>query len=247
MNTDALVFVAVGFVAQLIDGALGMAYGVTSNSLLLTFGFTPAMASASIHAAEIVTSGISGAVHHTFGNVDRKLVVQLAVPGAIGAAIGAYLLVQFPSDSIRVLVAAYLLVIGLRLLLRAVRRPSIARPVTTKLKRLGLIGGFLDAVGGGGWGPVVVSTLVARGAYPRTAIGSANLAEFFVTVAASVVFFLTIGLQVWLPILGLIVGGSLAAPLAAFVTRMLPSRVLMGLVGGLIAILSIRTLIVSLP
>ncbi|MEK6629117.1 MAG: sulfite exporter TauE/SafE family protein [Acidobacteriota bacterium] len=238
-------FVAIGFLAQLVDGALGMAYGVISNTLLLSLGLSPAVASASVHAAEIVTTGVSGLSHHAFGNVDRFLLKRLAIPGVIGAALGAYALVSAPGDSIKPFVALYLLLMGLLILWKTwtVARPH--RKVTTHLRWLGLMGGFCDASGGGGWGPIVASTLVARGHHPRTSIGSVNLAEFFVTVSASVVFILTVGLSHWSIVVALIIGGVAAAPLAAYAAKLLPTRPLMFLVGMLIVLTSLRTILLA--
>jgi len=235
-------FVLVGFIAQLVDGALGMAYGVISNSLLLAAGMPPAVASASVHAAEIVTTGVSGLSHHTFGNVDRTLLKRLAIPGVIGAAAGAYALASAPGGAIKPFIALYLLSMGLLILWKTFRRVGQSRPVR-HVSVLGLAGGFCDAIGGGGWGPVVTSTLVARGHDPRISIGSVNLAEWFVTVSASVVFVLTIGLTGWPTILALIIGGVIAAPMAALTTRIIPTRPLMGLVGVLIVVTSLRTII----
>jgi len=237
-------FVFVGFIAQLVDGALGMAYGVISNSLLLAVGVPPAIASANVHAAEIVTTGVSGLSHHAFGNVDRVLLRRLAVPGVVGAAIGAYALASLPGGAIKPFIALYLLAMGLLILWKMVRG-AVARRDVRHVSILGLAGGFCDAVGGGGWGPVVTSTLVAQGQDPRTSIGSVNLAEWFVTVSASVVFMLTIGLSAWPTILALILGGVLAAPLAAYTTRLIPTRPLMALVGLLIVATSIRTIVLA--
>lgn len=243
MSGEFLIFVAVGFLAQLVDGALGMAYGVISNTLLLSLGLSPAVASASVHAAEIVTTGVSGLSHHAFGNVDRFLLKRLAIPGVIGAALGAYALVSAPGDSIKPFVALYLLLMGLLILWKTWTGARPHRKVTTHLRSLGLVGGFCDASGGGGWGPIVTSTLVARGQHPRTSIGSVNLAEFFVTVSASVVFILTVGLSHWSIIVALIIGGVSAAPLAAYATKLLPTRPLMFGVGMLIVLTSLRTIL----
>ncbi len=245
MSGEFLIFVAVGFLAQLVDGALGMAYGVISNTLLLSLGLSPAVASASVHAAEIVTTGVSGLSHHAFGNVDRFLLKRLAIPGVIGAALGAYALVSAPGDSIKPFVALYLLLMGLLILWKTWTGARPHRKVTTHLRSLGLVGGFCDASGGGGWGPIVTSTLVARGQHPRTSIGSVNLAEFFVTVSASVVFILTVGLSHWSIVVALIIGGVAAAPLAAYAAKLLPTRPLMFLVGMLIVLTSLRTILLA--
>lgn len=234
-------YILVGFIAQMIDGTLGMAYGVTATSFLLTLGLAPAAASASVHAAEVVTTGFPGLAHSSLGNVDRYLVKRLVLSGVVGAVSGAYILVSIPGGTIKPFVAAYLLVMGLVILSKALRKATQGK-VRTRLVPLGLAGGFLDAIGGGGWGPIVASTLVARGNSPRFTIGSVNFAEFFVTVAASVTFVLTIGLSHWHAIVGLAVGGAVASPIAAYACKRAPTRVLMLLVGILIVGLSMRTL-----
>lgn len=241
MDLHILVFVAVGFVAQCIDGCLGMAYGVTSNTFLLSLGIAPAAASASVHAAEIFTTAVSGLSHLRLGNVNKDLVKRLLVPGVIGGVLGAYVLTALPSDVIKPIVSAYLLIMGGVIVAKALR--SFQDMTSLRgIAPLGLVGGFFDAIGGGGWGPIVTTTLVARGNHPRFTIGSVNFTEFFVTVCESITFILTIGLTHWTIILGLIVGGVAAAPLAAFLCQRLPARTLMLLVGLLIIGLSIRTL-----
>ncbi len=235
------VFVLVGFIAQLIDGALGMLYGITSTTFLLSLGITPAIASASVHSSEIVTSGISGFFHMKFGNIDKELFRKLLLPGIAGGIIGAYVLTAIPGKELTPFVSLYLLAVGLMVLRKALDGAKMIK-VKTKLAPLGFAGGFLDAIGGGGWGPIVTSTLIARGNSPRFAIGSVNLVEFFVTVAEAATFFMLIGLVHWQIILGLIIGGALAAPLAAYVCKKLPAKALMTAVGVLIILLSLRTL-----
>ncbi len=237
-----LLFVVIGFLAQVIDGALGMAYGISATTFLLTFGAPPALASASVHVAEVATTALSGLSHLSFGNVDLRLFRKLVIPGVIGAVLGSYLLTSIPGEVIKPYVSAYLLVMGVYILIKAFRQ-FIPKEVTSHLIPLGLLGGFLDAIGGGGWGPIVVSTLVMRGNNPRLTIGSANLAEFFVALSASFIFILTIGFGYWQQILGLALGGALAAPLAALLTRRIPARPLMILVGVLIIGLSLRTIL----
>jgi uncharacterized membrane protein YfcA len=239
-----LVFIVVGFIAQMIDGALGMAYGVSSNTFLLSLGIPPAVASASVHAAEVVTTGISGLSHWRFGNVHLDLVKRLLIPGVVGGVIGAYLLSSVDATVIKPFVAVYLMVMGLVILGKAFAKPE-HREVRTGLIPLGFVGGLMDAIGGGGWGPIVTSTLVARGNNPRFTVGSVNATEFFVTVSESLTFILAMS-SVYLDygkvILGLLIGGVLAAPLAAFAARKLPRRPFMVLVGLLIIVLSARTL-----
>ena len=236
-----ILFIIVGFIAQIIDGALGMAYGISSTTILLSMGIPPATASASVHTAEIFTSGASGLSHLKLGNVDKKLFTKLLIPGVIGGAVGAYILTAIPAKMIKPFVAFYLLIMGITILRKALKKIR-EKNAKTRLFPLGLLGGFFDAIGGGGWGPIVTSTLVARGNNPRFTIGSVNLAEFFVTITEAATFITTIGLVQWQIILGLIIGGVLAAPLAAHVCKRLPSKTLMIIVGILIIVLSIRTI-----
>jgi len=245
MDESIIIFIVVGFIAQIIDGALGMAYGVTSTTFLLSIGIPPVAASASVHVAEIFTSAVSGLSHLKFGNVDKKLLKRLVIPGVLGGILGAYILTVLPGRIIRPFVALYLLLMGL-LILRKVFKKIQERAVETKLLPLGLVGGFLDAIGGGGWGPIVTSTLVTRGHNPRFTIGSVNLAEFFVTAAIAATFFAIIGLVHWRIIVGLIIGGVLAAPLGAYVCKRVPARALMIMVGVLIVSLSVRTILLVL-
>jgi uncharacterized membrane protein YfcA len=249
MDLNILLYVLVGFIAQVIDGALGMAYGVSSNTFLLSLGLPPAAASASVHMAEVVTTGVSGAAHWRLGNIDWKLVKRLLIPGVIGGIGGAYLLTSIDGDVLKPYISAYLLIMGAFILYKAFNQNGHVNDGThtARVSVLGLIGGFCDAIGGGGWGPVVTTTLVARGKNPRLTIGSVNFSEFFVTFAQSVIFVLTLSFsQYWQIILGLLVGGAIAAPLAARVTRTLPLKGLMIMVGTLIIILSIRTIYLTL-
>lgn len=240
MWDDLGFYIAVGFAAQLVDGAIGMAYGITASSVLLGAGVPPASASACVHAAETFTTAAPGAAHWRLGNIDRRLIVRLMIPGMIGGALGAYVLTRLPADKIRPWVAAYLLVLGLIILWKALRKPKPRNNTPSGLIPLGFFGGLLDAIGGGGWGAIVISTLVGNGASPRHAVGTASLVEFFVTVTITATFIITIGVALWPIIAGLVIGGVLAAPLAA---RHMPERVLMALVGSVIVVLSCRTLL----
>lgn len=240
---DLILYVLVGFAAQIIDGAIGMAYGIASTSLLLSFGIPPATASACVHAAETFTTGASGLSHWKLGNVDKRLVMRLAIPGALGGAAGAFLLSSIPGDVIKPFIAMYLLALGVFIVVRACRSRKIRHGVEPRaLAPLGVTGGFLDAIGGGGWGPIVTCSLIGQGTSPRYAIGSVSLSEFFVTLTISTTFFLTVGLELWPIITGLIIGGILAAPLAALAVRHIPDTVLMILVGVAVTLLSLRTL-----
>jgi uncharacterized membrane protein YfcA len=246
MWEDVLLYVAVGFVAQMVDGAIGMAYGVTSSSVLLSMGVPPATASACVHAAETFTTAASGISHWKFGNVDFRLVRRLAIPGAIGGAIGAYVLSNVNGDAIKPLVAGYLLLMGLYILWMALQTNSGDAEPPKRLSPLGFIGGFMDSIGGGGWGAIVTTTLIGSGITPRYAIGSVNLSEFFVTLTISATFMLTIGLELWPIIAGLIAGGVIAAPFAAYATKHLPDKALMIIVGSVIVLLSLRTVLKTL-
>ena len=243
MWDDVLLFVVVGFAAQIVDGAVGMAYGLSATTVLLSFGVAPATASASVHAAEVFTTGVSGFAHWRMGNVRRDMLWKLAIPGMIGGALGAFILGNLDGKAIRPYVSAYLLVMGSVILWKALRRRAPSPEPPRHVAPLGLFGGFIDAIGGGGWGPMVTSTLIGRGNTPRFAIGSVNLAEFFVTAAISATFVATIGLELWPIIAGLVFGGVLAAPFAAYAARSIPDRPMMILVGVVIVLLSVRELL----
>jgi uncharacterized protein len=245
MWEELLLFVAVGFAAQMVDGAIGMAYGVISSSVMLSLGIPPATTSACVHAAETFTTAVSGAFHWRFGNVDRKLLIRLALPGAIGGAIGAYLLTNLPGDKVKPFISAYLLLVGLLIVWKALTKRVSDGTEPSRVAPLGFVGGLLDSIGGGGWGPIVTSTLIGQGTTPRYAIGSVNLAEFFVTLTISATFVATIGLDLWPIITGLIIGGVIAAPFAAYATKVLPDQVLMILVGCIVAILSLRNIVAA--
>lgn len=246
-----LTFALVGLGAQLVDGALGMAYGVTSTTLLLITGLNPAAASASVHLAEVGTTLVSGLSHWRFGNVDWRLVLRLGVPGAIGAFLGASVLSSLSTDAAAPVMAGILLAIGLFVLLRfSVRPPELTDARRSPhgrrfLSPLGLFGGFVDATGGGGWGPVSTTALLSRGrTAPRTVIGSVDTSEFLVSVAASIGFLFglgTAGLDMT-AVAGLLVGGVLAAPVAAWLVTKLPPALLGTGVGGIIVLTNSRTL-----
>jgi uncharacterized membrane protein YfcA len=239
---EIVLYVVIGFIAQMIDGAIGMAYGVTATSVLLSAGIAPATASACVHAAETFTTGASGLAHWKLGNVDRQLLWRLALPGAIGGAIGAYALSELDGDTLKPFVSVYLLLLGLVIIWKALAKSPLAAPEPRSVAPLGFFGGLLDAIGGGGWGPIVASSLIGQGATPRYAIGSVNLAEFFVTLTISTTFFLTVGLSLWPIIAGLIVGGVIAAPFAALAAKHVPAKALMLAVGLVVIGLSLRTI-----
>lgn len=244
-----LLFALAGLIAQLVDGSLGMAYGVTSTSVLLAAGTAPAIASASVHLAEVGTTLASGASHWRFGNVDWRVVGILALPGAIGAVLGAYVLVNLTEDA-EPYMALVLLLLGVYVLLRfssraiAKRVVSGPRPGGKFLGPLGLVAGFLDASGGGGWGPVATSSLLASGRLePRKVVGSVDTSEFVVALAASIGFLVALGQEEidFTVVLALMIGGVVAAPFAAYIVRLLPARVLGTAAGGLIIITNTRT------
>ena len=241
LDENILLFILAGFVAQLIDGALGMAYGVTATSFLLSFGMSPAVSSASVHASEVFTSGVSGLMHLKFGNVNSKLFKNLLIPGVIGAILGAYLLTSLEdyNQYIMPIVSAYTLILGIIIIRKALQKKR-SRKKVKRLFPLAATGGFLDSIGGGGWGPIVSSTLIANGKNPRYTIGSVNLAEFFVALASSFTFIATIGFTHWSVILGLIIGGVIAAPIGAFMANKIPTKPMMLFVGILIIITSLK-------
>lgn len=234
--------VAVGFLAQAIDGALGMAYGITSTTFLLSAGASPAMASASVHIAEIFTTGVSGFSHAKMGNVNKRLFLRLLVPGMIGAVLGVLLVTQVDGKLMKPFISAYLLLMGVYILSKAWRtiKPQTGEP--RHVGKLALFGGFVDSAGGGGWGPVVTTSLVGSGNDPRTTIGSVNFAEFFLALAGAASVTLMVGTGVWVLVLGLVIGGLFAAPFAALVTQRLTTRSLLILVGTLISLVSIFNL-----
>lgn len=231
---------AVGLLAQVVDGALGMAYGITSTSFLLATGSSPAVASASVHIAEVFTTGVSGIAHLKLGNVNRNLFLRLLVPGMLGAASGAWLLSSIDGKAIKPFISAYLLLMGLYVISKIFRKIKARSGEEPRhVAKLGLFGGFVDAVGGGGWGPVVTTTLVGTGHDPRTTIGSVNLAEFFLTFISAGVFALLIGDESpWTTVAGLVLGGLFAAPFAALLTKRLHTKALLALVGSTIVIVS---------
>jgi uncharacterized protein len=240
-----LLFTLAGFLAQLVDGTLSMGYGVSATTLLLSFGLPPAAASASVHTAEVVATAFSAYNHWKVGNVIASFVKKLLIPGVIGAIAGAYILTHVPADVIKPFIAAYLVLMGAVILYKAFRGRREGES-HAHIVPLGLAGGFFDSIGGGGWGPIVAGTLLARGNPPRTTIGSVAFAEFFVTFAASATLLLTIGVSNWLPILGLAIGGAIASPIAARLTGRIAAKPLMIAVGIAVILLSVRTIVLAL-
>ncbi len=234
-----LPFIAVGFAAQLVDGALGMAFGVICSTLLVgVLGVPPAQASARVHVVECFTTAVSGLNHLFHGNIDKKLFFRLLIPGAVGGIAGAYLLSNIDGDLVKPFVLLYLAAIGIWLLIRGIFYPPKTREAKF-VEPLGLAGGFLDAAGGGGWGPVVTSNLLVQGAEPRKVIGTVNAVEFFLTVIISAAFIWNLGIaDVAGATLGLLIGGVLAAPLGAIVAKRVPAKVLLILVGIVLTLTS---------
>lgn len=229
-------FILVGFGAQIIDGALGMAYGVISSSLLLALGVPPRAASASVHAAETCTTAVSAISHVMHRNVDWRLFWKLIIPGVIGGVTGAYILSNVSGEAIKPYIQSYLVCIGLWLLWRGLMYPPKARDPRF-VAPLGLIGGFLDASGGGGWGPVVTSNLLIQGASPRHTIGTVNTVEFFLTLAISITFLLQLGWETFTTAtIGLLVGGVVAAPFGAWIARHVPAKPLLIMVGAILTL-----------
>lgn len=248
IDNSFYLMILAGFLAQLVDGALGMGYGVTCASVLLSTGINLPAISGSIHTAEMFSSAASGYSHYKFGNVNKKLFKTLLIPGVIGAVVGAYLLSKYGDDYaryVRPLLAGYTLFLGLKIFLAAFRKRSPNR----KVKNVGWLagaGGFLDSFGGGGWGPLVTSTLISKGRSPRYVIGSVSITEFFVTLASALTFFSMLGISHWQVIAGLIIGGLVAAPLAARLAGKLPLKTMFIAVGAMVVIWSVRILIKSL-
>ena len=237
--TTLLIFVAIGFCAQLVDGALGMAYGQISSTLLISMGVPPAAASAGVHTAETFTTAVSGISHVAHRNVDWRLFSRIVIPGVIGGVLGAYVLTQVHADTAKPFVLAYLTALGLYLFYRGVmhrhteRRPKVVSP-------LGLVGGFLDAAGGGGWGAIVTSNLLVQGSNPRKTIGTVNTAEFFLTITISATFIIALGWDAFtIATLGLLIGGVFAAPFGAWIAKKVNPDTLLTFVGGLVTLTSL--------
>ena len=234
--------VAVGVFAQTIDGALGMAYGITSNTFLLASGVSPAVATASVHIAEVFTTGVSGLSHLKMKNVNHKLFLRLLVPGLIGAIGGAVLVSTIDGKVLKPFISIYLFIMGLYLVSKIFRKLRVRKTEPKHVGKLALFGGFVDAVGGGGWGPVVTTTLVGSGNDPRTTIGSVNFAEFFLTFGSAIAFSVLVEDGPWPVVAGLVIGGLFAAPLAAWLTRKVHAKHLLMMVGVLISLVSAANL-----
>lgn len=249
-----LIFAFIGLLAQLIDGALGMAYGVTSTTLLLTFGIAPAVASASVHLAEVVTTAASGASHIKFGNVDKQTVYRLIIPGSIGAFLGATFLSHLPGDLAKPYISLFLLLLGVYVLIRFLfkfRQTEEKKGIELSRKQsipLGLIAGFADATGGGGWGPIATPVLLSKkGMSPRKVVGTVDTSEFAIAISATLGFLISLGWEEvnWLWVGALMVGGIIAAPIAAWLVQKIHAQLMGVLVGGFIILVNARTLVTT--
>ena len=234
-----LPFIAIGFAAQMVDGALGMAFGVITNTLMVgLLGVPPALASQRVHLVECFTTATSGLSHLLHRNIDKKLFFRLLIPGMIGGLLGTYVLTSIDGDTIKPVVLVYLAGVGLWLLVRGLLYPPKLKDAK-HVAPLGLVGGFLDAAGGGGWGPVVTSNLLIQGAEPRKVVGTVNSVEFFLTLTISASFIYHIGIEdLAAPVIGLIIGGIIAAPLGGWAVKHLSPKLMLIMVGIALTITS---------
>lgn len=242
LNYDLAIYILIGLFAQMVDGTLGMGYGATSTSFLLSFGVPPAISSMGVHVAEMFTTGASAISHYRFKNINKKLVLNLLIPGVIGSIVGAYLLADvIEGNTIKPFVAIYMIILAVIIVIKGLRK-SIQKKKTTQLGLLAIFGGFMDAIGGGGWGPIVTSTLMGQGRDPRYTIGSVNTAEFAISFASGITFLLFGGINGWQVIAGLMIGGLIAAPISAYLVNKIPRKPVTVMVGVLLIFLSLRTL-----
>jgi len=234
-------FILVGFAAQLVDGAMGMAFGVICNTLLVMFvGLPPAQASAKVHIVETFTTAVSGLSHLAHGNVDRRLFFRLLIPGLIGGVTGAYLVTSLDGGTVKPFVLAYLTLMGFYLLYRGLRYPPKINQKPVLVEPLGLLGGFMDASGGGGWGPIVTSNLIVQGVEPRRVIGTVSAVEFFLAAAISATFIAGLGLETFtMATIGLLIGGVAAAPVGAYLAKHIPVKPLLIMVGFVLTMTSL--------
>jgi uncharacterized membrane protein YfcA len=246
LSQQFLWLIPVGFFAQMVDGCVGMGYGISASSILATLGIPPLITSATVHAAEVVTAGISSASHAWFRNLDRKIFLSLLAPGVVGGVIGATVLAHVPTHVIRPFVWSYLIITGLCVVARVIFRRTPPISVGAPGPGLGLIAGCLDAIGGGGWGTIVTSTMVARGIAPRYAIGTANAVDFFVALAISIALWAQMGHMRYDMVIALLIGGAAAAPLSAWITRHVPARAAATAVGLVVVLLGTAGLVNAL-
>lgn len=243
LNYDFVIFLLIGIFAQLVDGTLGMGYGATSTSFLISFGVPPATSSMGVHVAEMFTTGASAISHHRFKNINKKLVLNLLIPGVIGSILGAYLLADvIDGNVIKPYIAIYMIILAIIIIRKGLRK-NIQKKKTKRIGYLAVFGGFMDSIGGGGWGPIVTSTLMGQGRNARYTIGSVNTAEFAISFASGITFILFDGISGWPLIAGLIIGGVIAAPIAAYFVNKIPRKPITVLIGLLLIFLSLRTLV----
>ncbi|MEP7323481.1 MAG: sulfite exporter TauE/SafE family protein [Saprospiraceae bacterium] len=242
INLDLGIYLLIGLFAQMVDGTLGMGYGATSTSFLISFGVPPVISSMGVHVAEMFTTGASAISHYRFKNINKKLVLNLLIPGVIGSILGAYLLADvIDGNVIKPFVAIYMIILAVIIVIKGLRK-TIQKKKTTQLGALAIFGGFMDAIGGGGWGPIVTSTLMGQGRDPRYTIGSVNTAEFAISFASGITFLLFDGINGWQVIAGLMIGGLIAAPISAYLVNKIPRKPVTIMVGVLLIFLSLRTL-----
>ncbi len=242
LTFDFLIFLLIGIFAQLVDNTLGMGYGATSTTFLLSFGVPPVTSSMAVHVAEMFTTGASAISHYRFKNINKKLVLNLVIPGVAGAITGAYLLADvIDGDLIKPYIAIYMIILAITIIIKGLRK-TIQKKKTKRLGALAVFGGFMDSIGGGGWGPIVTSTLMGRGRDPRYTIGSVNTAEFAISFASGITFIAFEGINGWQVIAGLIIGGVIAAPIGAYLVNKIPRKSITILIGLLLIVLSLRTL-----
>lgn len=245
VDSDFAIFLLIGIFAQLVDSTLGMGYGATSSSFLLSFGVSPAFSSMGVHVAQIFTSGASALSHYKFKNINKKLVRNLVLPGMLGSLIGAYLLSDvIDGEVIKPFIAGYMSILAVMIVIKGFRK-NIKKRKTKKLGYLAIFGGFMDSVGGGGWGPIVTSTLMGRGRNARYTIGSVNTAEFAVAFTSGITFIIFTGIDGWKVISGLLIGGVIGAPLGAYLLNKIPRKQATILIGLLLIFLSVRTIVKS--
>ena len=242
---ELILFIIVGFAAEMIDGTMGMAYGVSSNTFLRSAGVNSAISSACVHIAELFTTLVSGISHIKLKNVSKNLFFKLLIPGIIGGVIGAYFLVSFESKILDIIIDCYLIVMGIIIFSKIFKKAKKPREYGNYARVLGFAGGFSDALGGGGWGPVVTSTLLASGHDTRKTIGTVNTVEFFVTIAETTTFVAMMHdfKSYTMIILGLIIGGVIAAPIGAVLCKKIPVKVMLGFIGALVIFLNIIKLL----
>ena len=242
LTFDFLIFLLIGIFAQLVDNTLGMGYGATSTTFLLSFGVPPVTSSMAVHVAEMFTTGASAISHYRFKNINKKLVLNLVIPGVAGAITGAYLLADvIDGDLIKPYIAIYMIILAITIIIKGLRK-TIQKKKTKRLGALAVFGGFMDSIGGGGWGPIVTSTLMGRGRDPRYTIGSVNTAEFAISFASGITFIAFEGIHGWQVIAGLIIGGVIAAPIGAYLVNKIPRKSITILIGLLLIVMSLRTL-----